>query len=123
MDGEMAAQIRALEEKLSSPAVRSSEQELSVLLGDDFCEFGSSGRTFDKKEIVDALVREESPTDCVLEDFSARRVSTEVVLATYRSICAAGQRTALRSSLWVFRPGRWQLVFHQGTRIAHHAAP
>jgi hypothetical protein len=24
---------------------------------------------------------------------------------------------ALRSSLWVYRNGRWQMIFHQGTRL------
>lgn len=119
MDGDVAARIRALEEKLMTPEVRASAETLASLLADDFCEFGSSGRKYDKRTIIAELVEETAPLERGVEDFSARRLGPDVVLATYRSyrsIVDGGRRVALRSSIWIFRDERWQLLFHQGTR-------
>jgi hypothetical protein len=124
-DGDIGEQIRALEETLLTPAVRSSEEALTELLADEFAEFGRSGRTYDKRTIIDALVRERSPLECRLEDFSARRLGPGIVLVTYRSSCSGGQgarRVTLRSSIWIYRRDRWQLVFHQGTPAPHETA-
>ena len=47
-------------------------------------------------------------------DLSPRRVDRDAVLVTYRS--TAGNRSALRSSLWVRdEAAGWLLLFHQGT--------
>jgi len=36
-----------------------------------------------------------------------------------RSVAGPGWKPpSLRSSLWVRRDNRWQMVFHQGTRLA-----
>jgi glyoxylase I family protein len=111
-------EIRTLEERLLDRRVRSDPHLLDELLADDFREFGSSGRTWSKQEIIDAL-REERGARATIRDFAARRISPEVVLATYRVVAEPEPpeptRSSLRSSLWVHRAGRWQIVFHQGT--------
>jgi hypothetical protein len=44
-----------LEEDLLKPEVRRSAERVNCLLADDFIEFGSSGRIFDKRGIIEAL--------------------------------------------------------------------
>nr|WP_242947776.1 hypothetical protein [Desulfosporosinus lacus] len=47
-------------------------------------------------------------------------LAPDVVLATYRAVKSnesrEEMRNSLRSSIWKFLDGRWQMVFHQGTR-------
>ena len=112
------AHLRALEEELLQPAVRKTASRLDALLADDFIEFGSSGRVFDKHDIIDTLTS-ESPARRSLTDFRALPLGPEVVLTTYRatSYGASGEQPihSLRSSVWRLLDGRWQVVFHQGT--------
>ena len=56
----IADHIKSLEETLLDPAVRKNSEQVSNLLADDFLEFGSSGRTFDKAAILEDL-RNEPP--------------------------------------------------------------
>jgi hypothetical protein len=112
-------ELRALEERLLEFGVRRSKEELDLLIADDFVEFGSSGRSFDKEAIVRALGEEQAPLPCSIRDFRVNLLSATVGLATYVLVDSrdtAGQRHSLRSSVWVRRRDRWQIVFHQGTR-------
>lgn len=124
-DDEIGKELRELEERLLQPDFRRSRPAVSALLAEDFVEYGSSGRIFDKQQVLD-LLGSEPEHRATLENFEARPLSADVVLATYRSIRLNGPpepgATFLRSSLWVRRDGRWQIVFHQGTRAAPNAA-
>jgi hypothetical protein len=110
--------IRLLELRLLDPRTRRSPAVLASLLADEFVEFGSSGRTYDKQQVVQALPQ-ASGERYVLSDFQVRLLGAGVALATYRTAYyGRGQETprhALRSSVWVSRDGRWQMIFHQGT--------
>jgi len=112
--------IRLLEERLLDFQVRAATQELAVLLGDDFLEFGSSGRTFDKPQILDDIER-ESRFEASIHDFHVRQLNCATVLATYCCVARTHEtgevRKSLRSSIWVCRQGQWQVIFHQGTLI------
>jgi len=114
------AHLRALEEELLQPAVRKTASRVDALLTDDFMEFGSSGRIYDKHEIINTL-RSESPARRSLTDFRALPLGPGVVLTTYRatSYGASGEQPihSLRSSVWRLLDGRWQMVFHQGTPL------
>jgi hypothetical protein len=113
------AQLRALEILLLQPHTRTSPEALANLLTDDFREFGASGRIYTKLEIIAALAA-ESPSTITLTEFDCRFPAPTVALVTYRSHHADATGTpasALRSSLWIHRDGRWQMLFHQGTRI------
>ena len=111
-------QIRALEEQLLQVEVRKTAARLDALLAEEFIEFGSSGRVFDKHDIIESLGA-EFPTPRSLADFKATPLEKGVVLATYRAIRygAPGEQPthSLRSSVWKWIDGRWQMVFHQGT--------
>ncbi len=113
----IAEQIRLLEERLLLPEVRASPEALADLLADDFLEFGSSGRVYEKQQVIAAL-QEEIPQKVWVRDFQVRLLAPGVVLATFRSVGAAGSRSSLRSSIWMLEDGRWRLKFHQGTPAA-----
>ena len=105
--------LKELEESHLTQEVRSSSLELDRLLADDFFEFGSSGNVYWKSDCIGdggVEVRQMS-----LYDFNVHPLSPEVVLATYRVEDTTRQQSTLRSSIWKYIDGRWQMFFHQGT--------
>ncbi len=119
MSESVRATLLALEEELLSPQVRASEARLNELLADDFVEFGSSGRIYDKPCIIRELGESGFVADFEIGDFCLVMSRADSALVTYR--CEARSdggnviRKSNRSSLWRLVDDRWQLVFHQGT--------
>jgi hypothetical protein len=115
LDASEAQILRDLEEQLLRPEVRSSAEAVAALLADEFVEFGSSGRIYDKPQIV-ALLQQEGGQGGrrTVRDFVARQLADGVILVTYRVV----ESRTIRSSIWKCAQGRWQMVFHQGTRSA-----
>lgn len=121
MDPRTAEHLRALELRLLEPEVRASAAALVELLAPDFIEFGSSGRRYDRPAIIAALRGERSspPVERTIADLAVRSLAEDVALVTYRVARRAGDARSevfLRSSIWRRSEGRWQMVFHQGTR-------
>lgn len=111
--------LRELEEQLQKNSVRRNAAAVSSMLTDEFREYGSSGHIFSKAEIIRAL-QCESPAHFSMKDFQASLLSEEIALVTYRAIKdqpGSPVIESLRSSLWVFQEGRWQMHFHQGTKM------
>jgi hypothetical protein len=111
------AQLRDLEEELLKPEVRRSADDVARLLADEFIEFGSSGRIFNKSQVIRSLQQEvpEAAVQITIVDFVTRRLAPGVVLVTYRTVRPDTAVQRLRSSIWKFEGGRWQMLFHQGT--------
>jgi len=111
-------QLYQLEQRLLQPKVRRSKHDLVILLADDFVEYGSSGRVFHKQQVVEDLPHAPS-VQMTLQDFHAKALAPDVVLTTFRVVkkneAGAEKIHSLRSSIWKFIDGRWQMVFHQGT--------
>ncbi|MGA9173781.1 MAG: DUF4440 domain-containing protein [Thermoactinomyces sp.] len=101
-----------LEQLLLQPEIRTSPEELSKLLADEFFEFGSSGRVWYKKDMVSTGIGVIKAT---LHNFEVHPLAPDVVLATYCSVNETRKQHTLRSSIWKRIDGRWQMVFHQGT--------
>jgi hypothetical protein len=130
MSGEpdLAKYLQSLEERLLSPEGRASSRLIDDLLAEDFQEIGSSGDMFGKAEALEGLA-EESGDGHVYErhasDWSVRMLSTDVALVTYRvtrkDLTEDSAAASLRSSVWVLRDERWQMAFHQGTRLNEKA--
>ena len=118
---ELETLIKNLEEKLLNADTRNSKEELKELLADDFVEFGSSGRVWNKKDIIADLMNENSEGEYSLttDDFKVILFSPDVVMATYlcyrKNLSGDILRTTLRSSIWKLNDGNWQIYFHQGT--------
>jgi hypothetical protein len=113
LDAAEARLFRDLEERLMQPSVRASADQVALLLADEFIEFGSSGRVYDKLQTIELLQQEQGrgkqPT---LTDFSARRLAADVILLTYRVV----EDRTIRSSIWKLANGEWRVLFHQGTK-------
>ena len=112
--------LKYLEELLLTNVVRKDSAQLSALLAADFREIGSSGRTFSRAMILEQLQAESPLSNFTLNDFECTLLSDTLALVTYQTVRNTPDATpivALRSSLWIFRDDRWQILFHQGTRV------
>lgn len=82
-------------------------------LAQDFLEFGRSGRVYER---ADTLAVSGDSIEANLRDFRLSMLADDVALLTYVSEVQHEQLDlANRASVWVWRDGRWQLRFHQGT--------
>lgn len=117
---EISAQLRELEQSLLNPAVRRSRIRLRELLADDFMEFGSSGRVWNRTTIIDLLSKETAFVPPMITEFECALLAPGVALVTYRTLRTddkSGERlSSLRSSVWTHVSGEWKMRFHQGTR-------
>ena len=117
---DLAAQLQALEAALQSQAVRADGARLAALLADEFIEFGSSGNIWTRAAMLADLPAEQFCPRSI-SDFQARWLACDVAFVTYRSLRHASgalpASASLRSSLWKWRDGRWQMAFHQGTPV------
>ncbi|MCU6480858.1 ribonuclease HI [Arthrobacter silviterrae] len=104
-----------LERELMDPEVRADPTRVGRLLHRDFVEFGASGRSWSREDLIVSLA-EEDGSPATLDVLTLDSVDTDTALLTYR--CVGLHGTSLRSSLWRRDNGRWQLRFHQGTREA-----
>ena len=121
-DAELLAHLRALEVELHRPAARSDAARLDALLHPDFLEFGRSGRSYVKADIIDQLVASPAHATVVSDRFALRLLAPDVALLTYRAAHVADdgglELHALRSSIWQRDGGDWRMSFHQGTPTA-----
>ncbi|PKM77240.1 MAG: DUF4440 domain-containing protein [Firmicutes bacterium HGW-Firmicutes-15] len=111
-------QLLLMEEKLLQPEFRKSVKDLTILIADDFIELGSSGRTYNKQQVIAG-----SPTSPMVQmtlmDFQAKLLAPGVALTIYRVAKHSKQdellEYSLRSSIWILQEGKWRIMFHQGT--------
>lgn len=116
-EANLEEQLLNLEQRLMDPVFRKDRARVSALLAEDFREFGSSGRVWSRDDILNPS--ETPQTAPLAEGFSVKTIVPELVQVTYRLKRVPGgtPQAALRSSLWI-RPGdKWQMLFHQGTKI------
>jgi hypothetical protein len=113
------ARLERLETELLHALTRHDPEHISNLLTEDFCEFGSSGRIYSKTDILEFL-RTESPRRFSVTDLRVTVLADGIALVRYQVRQEEPGRESsesLRSSLWVLRDSRWQLLFHQGTKF------
>jgi len=108
------------ESQLLKPDIRKSAKELDLLLSDEFIEFCSSGEIVNKQQTITALC-EESTISRELMNVTITHLAPTVILVTYVALQTVSTKEAavssLRSSVWKRQNDRWQMVFHQGTRL------
>ncbi len=118
MDKNLTEKIIALELELLKPEIRASKEALSLLIADDFIEFGASGIRYDKKHALHRLPAEE-PVEFKASDFELRELSQHLMQLLYKAkIYRESEGVVLysrRSSIWKSTAGQWQILFHQGT--------
>ncbi|HEV2710057.1 MAG TPA: DUF4440 domain-containing protein [Edaphobacter sp.] len=104
-----------LEERLFHPSREKNRADLLPLIAQDFQEYCSSGRIYSRQQAVDDLMA-STPRNATISHFYVTVLAPDAALATYHATTTL--HTSHRSSLWVFRDNRWQLLFHQGTVAA-----
>jgi hypothetical protein len=104
------ARLTALEQAMWDDETRGDREWMDAHLTDDFTEFGYSGRTWTRADILE---QEVGTIDATLSDVSVRAAGRDAALVTYVSEQPRG--VANRASLWRRVRGRWLLAFHQGT--------
>jgi hypothetical protein len=115
----LAVELARLEAELHPPAIRADGERVSRLLHAEFEEIGRSGNVHSRQSTLAALKSEARPDEIAADGYAATQIGPGIALLTYRSACRQQDgslaRHTLRSSLWVFCAGRWQLRYHQGT--------
>jgi hypothetical protein len=104
--------LYSLEERLLHPDRERDRTVLIPLFAEEFKEFCISGRIFNRQQVIDALLKSE-PRPATISSYYVEPLAENVALATYH--VKAALVLSHRSSLWVLRDKRWQLLFHQGT--------
>jgi len=102
--------------KLEQTLMYYRKKDFEDLLAEDFCEFGSSGRIFDKEIELKSLT--EHGYDEIqfnISDFEVIELTDCLVQARYKTENKQSGKKSLRSSLWRFENNKWRLFFHQGT--------
>jgi hypothetical protein len=111
-------ELKALEESLWRAETRFDDTLMDELFAEDFCEFGRSGKIYERSEML--LGRSglcEIKAKLPLRDFRVRALSADIVQVMYVSEVHSGSKleTGNRSSIWRREPTGWKLCFHQGT--------
>jgi hypothetical protein len=112
--------LKALEVSLHDPEIRGSSERMGELLHPSFREFGRSGASYTREEILAHVsgAGHEQPSIWA-QDFELEVFSEDLALLIYRSAHLAEggelERHTNRSSLWQFVEGSWKMRFHQGT--------
>ena len=117
---ELEAQLLVLETALHQSAVRQDPAQLLHLLAEDFFEFGVGGKIWTRQAVIDAL-QTESFSPRQIRDFRLTQLAQDAALVTYygyrEATAVRPEGRSLRSSIWKYRDGRWQMQFHQGTPL------
>ena len=113
---EVREKLISLEKTLWVSETRYDKLYLNNILDRDFFEFGKSGKTYDRHEILDS---EYTDIDVVLmfNEGSIHVIEETVVLITYISMDRSDNTTCNRSSIWKNEFDEWKLYFHQGTMM------
>jgi len=111
--------LRDLEVALHQIETRRNRARLDQLLHPDFVEFGRSGRTYTRSEVLQEFSTGGELEPVEARDFELAQPGPGVALLTYRSAhrspTGALHRHSLRSSIWVETHRGWVIRFHQGT--------
>jgi hypothetical protein len=111
-DPKLQTHLYSLEERLFHPDREADRTVLLPFFAEEYKEFCTSGRIFNRQQTVDVLLTSH-PRPTHLLHFNVESLADNVALATYRAVNSV--ESTHRSSLWIFRDNRWQLFFHQGT--------
>lgn len=120
MENSLKEIILSCEKQLFRSEERKEAGVIENLIGEEFVEFGESGRKYNKEDTVKAVI-EPSGLKINIENYNLLELSDKAVLATYTAVKTSpdekGSSRSFRSSVWKLNDGKWQIVFHQGTKI------
>ena len=112
--------LPGLEARLVDAEIRQSHEELQELLAPEFREIGTSGHFHPRAAVFEAS-RVPGRIAIAIEDLVVQPITEDAAIVTYRATARDSETDkisiSVRSSIWRRRTGRWQIVFHQGTRL------
>lgn len=114
-----AEYVIKLEKSLLDPENRKNIILLDQLLHDDLLEIGSSGRIYNKSDVISRLpVSENKKIEAF--DFTYTELSETVLLLKFKTADpdTQSQQIVFRSSIWKYSENHWKMIFHQGTPSA-----
>lgn len=120
LDKVLFEEIRGLEESLWRADTRFDKALMDATFAPDFFEFGRSGRTYSRAELLfDERECYDIKATLPLPEFHARLISEDVIQTTYISevVYGGAVERGNRSSIWSRMGNSWRLRFHQGTPI------
>jgi hypothetical protein len=108
--------LTALEEAMWRAQTRYDLTFQEQRFAKDFFEFGRSGRTYTREQMVRTDSQPISAT-LPLDALAFRRLDRDTIQLTYNSHVTYDGLTehARRSSIWSLIDGQWVMRFHQGT--------
>lgn len=111
--------LNRLEEAMWHEETRFDKAFMELTLASDFFEFGRSGRTYSRQQILD-FPPEPIHAQLPLEDLQMRLLDPNTAQVTYNSKVRYqnGVEFGRRSSIWSRSGDTWVLRFHQGTPYA-----
>ncbi len=115
---DILSELKRMEPIFHRPEFGTSRAEYENIVVDDFWEVGASGRTYDKKHVLDVLeerAKDSKPDQWETSEFRCQELAQDVYLLTY--ILFQGERKTRRSTIWKNKDGRWQAAYHQGTIV------
>ncbi len=119
LGGVVTKQLLELETKIVQNEFRTNETFLNEIIADDFIEIGSSGVTYNKKQVIEFLIK-GTDAEIIIKDFTTKQLGELFYLALFNTITTlpSGQKSiAKRSSIWKYENNNWQIIFHQGTKV------
>ena len=118
-DQDLLNPLRELEVEVHKACSNHDRKSIENLLHNSFLEFGRSGKTYTKSNILEQCSAQEIDFLVWSQEYALQHVSDDTVLLTYRSADISDRgdmkRYSLRSSLWVCEGKGWEMCFHQGT--------
>ena len=111
--GELETILLTLEKQLMHYGI----SDFKTILSEDFREFGTSGKVYDKTRQL-SFVNEEGVTEIpfIITNFHVKLLATNIAHVTYHTESIVDGVKSLRSSIWRHENTQWCLYFHQGTR-------
>lgn len=117
----LLAELESLERAMHKVEKRRDRQFMESILHPEFREFGRTGRSYEREEILSEIQEDTEFPAIHADNFQVQILTQDVWLLSYLSAHRADDgtlsRRTLRSSLWVAGPQGPQLRFHQGTAV------
>lgn len=112
-------ELKALETELHKNESRRNRKRMDALLHPEFIEFGRSGKTWNRAEVLEEFGPDNVVPVIESRNFDLALLTPDIALLTYVSAHVddggTPRRHTLRSSVWVRTEVGWQMRFHQGT--------
>lgn len=125
---ELLAHLKSLEVRLHQADAWKDPSGIPAVLHPRFMEFGSSGATYTRAQIIEALGKPGTGQAVRIwsQDYRLHLQESGLALLLYHSAHIGYDdrlvRHTLRSSLWQNTADGWQMLFHQGTPTLPFAA-